>query len=92
MEARERPADEPARLTAQIAHVERRILDRHQRIRRHVTSCKRDVASSITSAPVLLSAGGMGFVFGMLTGGNLLRWLAAGLTLPRAGAVCSILY
>lgn len=67
MEAGKGPADEPVPLKAQIADAERRILDRQQRIRRHVISCKHDVASSITSAPVLLSAGGMGFVIGMLT-------------------------
>lgn len=67
IEAADGVVDEPTRLTARIAHVESRILDRQQRIGCHAVSCRHGIASGMTSVPVLLSAAGMGFAIGTLT-------------------------
>ena len=53
-------------LKAQIAHSEKRIVDRQQLIRHYVAACRQDVWNSLTSPTVLFSAGGIGFVIGTL--------------------------
>ena len=58
---------EAAALTAQITHLERRILDRRQLIRRHATSYGHVLWNSLTSPVMLLSAVGLGFLVGLLT-------------------------
>ena len=58
---------EPVPLTAQITHIEKRILDRQQLVRRYTTSCGHDLWNSLSSPPMLLSAVGMGFLVGVLT-------------------------
>ena len=54
-------------LTAQITHLEVRILDRRQLIRRHAASYRHVLWNSLTSPVTLLSAGGLGFLVGLLT-------------------------
>jgi hypothetical protein len=57
----------PVGLTGQITHLEKRILDRQLLIRHYATACTQDLWNSLTSPSMLLSAGGMGFVVGMLS-------------------------
>jgi hypothetical protein len=57
-------------LKTQIAQTEKRILDRQQLIRQYVTACRRDMWNSLTSPTVLFSAGGVGFVIGILSRQN----------------------
>ena len=67
MAANRGTTSEPVPLTAQITHVEKRILDRQRLIKRYATSCGHDLWNSLTSPPMLLSAVGMGFLVGILT-------------------------
>jgi hypothetical protein len=53
-------------LTAQITHIEQRILDCQQLIGRYATSCGHDMWNSPTSSPMLLSAGNLGFLVRIL--------------------------
>jgi signal transduction histidine kinase len=58
---------ETVALTAQITHLEKRILDRRQSIRRHAASYGHALRNSLTSPVMLLSASGLGFLVGILT-------------------------
>jgi hypothetical protein len=58
---------EPLRLTAQITHIENRILERQHLIRRYTASCEQGLRHSTASPRTLLWAGGAGLLIGMLT-------------------------
>lgn len=59
--------DIPASLEAQIAHLESRIRNRQQAIGLCASSCLHQFLRGLSSASALWSAGGVGYLIGMLT-------------------------
>ena len=61
-----RQRDKPASLSVLVLHAERQLLDRRQLVRVRAATLGQDLHSALTSPTMLLVAGGLGFVAGIV--------------------------